>query len=216
MIIDKKLEKIEVSSKKEVLWGNYTKEYDWSWTDRPSITPLDNKEASAAVMIRDWNIAKKLHDLGIKRVLDIGSDTGHFIAVLTYYGIEAVGVDTAKECCEEIKSKGINICYQIGIDDLIKISLDSYDCITCMNITHAQWKNEDKKLNFIQWISANTNYAVLSDFTNQDKKWKTLKKIHSFNFLPFRYSPLLEKVFRLLKLEKVVTYSCIQKLYKVI
>ena len=216
---DTRLLKIEVGGgTRASSWGNYASEYNWSWTpDGPLITPLNNIRMAGGVLIRDHTVARKLKELGIKKVLDIGSDTGHFMAVLSYYGIEAVGIDTEKMCCDYIKQKGVNTCYNIGIEDLIKLSsLQGYDCISCMNITHAKWKNESLKKEFINWVSNNTSYAILSDFTNQDKEWKGLVMLHDFNFLPFRYSPLLERIFRKLSLEKIVSYSCLQKIYKVV
>lgn len=214
MLTDTILQDAEKKSKDIATWGNYDQLYDWIWAENtPALIPKSQK-ATAGIFLRDWTIAKTLKEKGIKRVLDIGSDTGHFMAVLKYYGIEAVGIDANKKMCEFIANKGQNKCYNIGIETLVNLDIKEYDCITCMNITHAKWEDESSKINFVNWLSKNTNYIVLSDFTSQDRNWKNLKMVHTFNFLPFNYSPFFERVFRYFKLEKIVTYSCIQKLYQ--
>lgn len=215
MITDKVLQQAEECNQDKITWGSYDHHYDWQWTDRPLIVPT-TLTISAAVLMRDWTIAKKLHDLGIKRVLDIGSDTGHFMAVLKYYGIEAVGIDASKECSDFINKKGQNVCYNIGIETLIKLSkLPGYDCISCMNITQAKWEDEKLKQDLITWIGNNSTHALLSDITHQDTSWKRLKIIHDFNFLPIYCSKFIVRCMTYLKIDSIVAYTCIQKLYKV-
>lgn len=224
--MNKHLAELESKNKDNQIWGNYDHLYDWTWTDRPVLIPIlsDNTkqkkrdlpislDVTAGVMVRDWVVAKKLKDLGIKSVLDVGSDTGHFMAVLAYYGIEAVGIDTSKKACDLIKSKGHNICYNIGIQSLITKPLTDFDCITCMNITNAKWQDEELKTNFIRWIEINFKYAVLSDVTHQDRKWFGLQCVHDFNFLPIYCSPIVTKITRYCRIEKIINYTCIQKLY---
>ncbi len=214
MLTDQLLQQAEASSTDEATWGNYDQLYDWSWADgRPSILPK-NPVTSAGILLRDWTIAKKLKDIGVKRVLDIGSDTGHFIAVLKYHGIEAVGIDANKRMCDFIHTKGQNTCYNVGIETLISIDLKDYDCITCMNITQAAWPDESLKDNLIQWIAGRTRYTVLSDFTHQDKRWAPLTKIHDFNLLPFYCSPIIVRLAKQLGIEHLISYTSIQKLYK--
>lgn len=212
-MMDRMLEKLQTEATDTVMWDRYDQHYDWTWTDRPLLVPM-TLNLTAGVMLRDWTIARKLKDLGIKKVLDIGSDTGHFLAVLKYHGIDAVGIDANKQACDFINLKGQNTCYNIGLQSLITSNINGYDCITCMNITQAQWKDENIKKDFISWISKHFSYALLSDFTHQDRKWKNLEKIFDFNFLPFYYSPVVERIFMFLKIEKIVSYQCIQKLYK--
>jgi SAM-dependent methyltransferase len=213
MIVDTTLAAAESHAKSTTIWGNYTQNYDWLWHEKPLLIPI-HKETTAGVLMRDWQVAEKLRNLGIKRVLDVGSDTGHFMAVLKYHGIDAVGVDTNKECCEKIKSKGQNICYNLGIEELLSLNIDSYDCITCMNITHARWENEGLKDAFVEWAAKHFAYVLLSDVTHQDKRWLNLRKVHDFNFLPFYCSSFVVRIARFFKLEKIVSYTCIQKIYR--
>lgn len=211
--MNKVLSELQAKANDDIDWGNYDQHYDWVWTDRPLLIPK-TLEFTAGVMLRDWTIAKQLKDIGVKKVLDVGSDTGHFLAVLKYHGIDADGIDANKKACALVNSKGQNICYNLGIQTLITSDIDGYDCITCMNITQAKWKNEALKNQFIEWTSKHFSYAVLSDCTHQDKKWGHLEIIRDFNFLPIYCSPFIIKIANFLKIEKVVSYLCIQKLYK--
>lgn len=208
------LEKLQNGANDTVIWGNYDQHYDWTWTDRPLLIPA-TLNVTAGVMLRDWALARKLKELGIKRVLDVGSDTGHFLAVLKYHGIDAVGIDANKKACELINSKGQNTCYNLGIQTLITSNLNDYDCLTCMNITQAKWENEELKKQFLKWTKNHFQYAVLSDSTHQDKKWVHFELIHDFNFLPIYCSNLVIRVASYLNIEKIISYSCIQKLYKI-
>ncbi len=215
MITDSILKKAEEKHLDQVTWGSYDNHYDWQWTDRPLLIPKTPK-VTAAVMLRDWTIAKKLKELGIKKVLDVGSDTGHFMAVLKYNGIDAVGIDANKTCCDFITSKGQNSCYNIGIDTLCTLTtLEGYDCITCMNITQAKWEDEELKQKFIKWLSQHYTYALLSDMTHQDRSWDKLKLVYDFNFLPLYCSKFVVRCMTFFKIDTIVAYSCIQKLYKI-
>lgn len=214
MVIDTLLQQAELESKDTVNWGNYDQLYDWTWENgRPSLIPK-NPMTAAGILLRDWTIAETLKKKGVKKVLDIGSDTGHFIAVLKHHGIDAVGIDANKKMCDFIQSKGQNTCYNLGIETLITLDLEGYDCITCMNITQAKWEDESLKDDLISWITKRASYAILSDFTHQDKKWHGLTKIHDFNLLPFYCSPLVVRVAKRLGIEHLVSYTSIQKLYK--
>lgn len=213
MLTDTILQQAQENTNDSVEWGKYNNHYDWTWCgDKPLLVP-NTLPVTAGVMMRDWTIARSLQKLGVKRVLDIGSDTGHFIAVLKYHGIDAVGIDASKEACDLVNSKGQNTCYHLSVKTLIKLNLNEYDCLTCMNITQAVWKDEALKKDFVEWIGGHFTYTVLSDFTHQDRTWYSFKKIEDFNFLPFYYTPLIERIFRLMKLEKIISYPCIQKLY---
>jgi len=211
--MDKMLEELQTKTSDTMMWDSYDQHYDWTWTDRPLLVPL-TLNFTAGVMLRDWTIAKKLKELGIKKVLDVGSDTGHFLAVLKYHGIDAVGIDANKKACEFINSKGQNKCYNVGIQTLVNSNIEDYDCLTCMNITQAKWENEDLKNQFIVWANKHFDYAVLSDCTHQDKKWKNFEVIYDFNFLPVYCSPFIIKIAGFFKIEKIISYSCIQKLYR--
>lgn len=218
MIKDEKLAAASMKSKDTVLWGKYDNHYDWEWSyGRPYLTPY-TLNIGHQVLLRDWTVAKKLHDLGVKSVLDIGSDTGHFLAVLKHFGIEAVGIDASKEACDFVESKRQNMCYNIGIQSLITLDIDTYDCITCMNITHAHWKdsdfNEELKKKLIAWIRDHSKYTVLSDFTHQDRSWEGLTKVHDFNILPFYFSKTVYKVAKLLHIDTLINYVSLQKCYK--
>lgn len=214
MTEDEVLQKVSAKITDTIIWGNYTQHYDWEWVNgKPLLIPT-SPTITAGVMIRDWAIAKKLKELGVKKVLDVGSDTGHFMAVLKSLGIDSVGIDPNKEICASINSKGINKCYPIGIESLLTTDIHDYDCITCMNITHATWKDESVKTKFITWIANHSTYAILSDFTHQDRSWKELTFLHDFNLLPFYCSPLVVKIAQKLNIEKVISYPGIQKLYK--
>ncbi len=219
MIKDLLLQKAELQANDTVVWGKYDNHYDWVWVNnRPYLSPLTQNTAHQ-VLLRDWAVARKLHELGIKKVLDIGSDTGHFLAVLKHFNIEAVGIDASKEACEFIKKKEQNICYNLGIQTLITLDIREYDCITCMNITHAKWKdetlNEELKHKLIQWIADHSKYAVLSDFTHQDRSWDGLAMIHDFNPLPFYFSKKVHRVASLLHIDTFINYLSLQKIYKV-
>ncbi len=212
-LYDERIGKLE-NTGDDVMWGNYDHTYDWTWADnRPCIIPIHTQNA-AQVLVRDWDVARKLKELGVKKVLDIGSDTGHFIAVLTHLGIEAVGIDANKKSCDMINGKGVNHCYHVGLQTLIKQDIDGYDCIVCMNFTHAPWKDEQLKTDLVNWMARNSTYAVLSDYTHQDKKWSSLEKIHDFNFLKLYCSKFFIRVASFLGFGSLVSYPCIQKLYK--
>ncbi len=214
MITDLLLEKAEKESHDIQNWGNYDQLYDWTWEGgRPCLIPK-NKNTTASILLRDWTIAEILKNKGVTKVLDIGSDTGHFIAVLKYYGIEAIGIDANKKMCDVVISKGQNMCYNLGIETLITLDLKEYDCITCMNITQAKWADETLKKNLISWISKRASYSVLSDFTHQDRKWTELTKIHDFNLLPLYCSPIIVRIAKKLGIEHLISYTSIQKLYR--
>ena len=215
MLHDEILSTIHKEKSDDVIWGKYDNHYDWTWyKDRPYLSP-HTLSIGSQVLLRDWTVAKKLHELGIKKVLDIGSDTGHFMAVLHHFGIEAVGVDASKEATLFINKKEVNICYAIGIQTLVTLDLKGYDCITCMNITHASWENEQLKKDLISWITQHATYTVLSDFTHQDRSWKGLTKIHDFNILPIYFSKIVYKIASFFHIESMLNYLCIQKIYKV-
>lgn len=213
MTLDPILENAASNSHDKTLWGKYEQHYDWEWHKVPVIIPKE-MNVSGGIFIRDWSIAKELKKLGVKKVLDVGSDTGHFMAVLKYHGIDAVGVDADKIACETVFLKGVNKSYPIGIQTLITLNLEGYDCISCMNITQAKWVNEDLKNDFIAWIQKNFTYAVLTDISHQDRKWLGLKKIYDFNMLPFYCSRAIIKVAQKLGIEKIISYPNTQKIYK--
>jgi expansin (peptidoglycan-binding protein) len=83
-----------------------------------------------------------------------------------------------------------------------------------MNFTHAPWKDEQLKTGLVNWMARNSTYAVLSDYTHQDKKWSSLEKIHDFNFLKLYCSKFFVRVASFLGFGSLVSYPCIQKLYK--
>lgn len=221
MLLDLILKKISDGSKTEkTIWGTYRNSYDWSWdkeTKRPNIYPSGNIPIAGAVFMRDWAIAKKLSELGIKKILDIGSDTGHLMATLNVHGIEAVGIDPNIDACRYIDNKGINKCYNLSIQDLIQIEKlgNEYDCLTCLNITQAKWKDEQLKKDFIDYISNNFKYCVISDMTHQDKKWKRLELLHDFKITRFPYNKLTQFIYRILGNDIPSHYSNMQKLYKI-
>jgi hypothetical protein len=84
-----------------------------------------------------------------------------------------------------------------------------------MNITQATWENEKQKEDLIAWIKDHASYAVLPDFTHQDRKWKGLRLLHDFNILPFYFSKCIYKVAALLHIESMLNYLCVQKVYTV-
>ena len=215
MITDEKLARVERKEEDVVIWGKYDNHYDWEWSnDRPFLSPYTLR-IGHQVLLRDWTVAKKLHELGVKRVLDIGSDTGHFMAVLKHFGIEAVGVDASPEACAFIENKKQHKCYPVGIQTLVTLDLREYDCITCMNITQATWEDEALKKKLITWITERADYTVLSDFTHQDSSWKHLTKVHDFNVLPFYFSKFVHRVSGLFHIDSLLNYLCIQKCYKI-
>ncbi len=212
-IYDEVLSKLQ-NTEDEIVWGDYKHTYDWFWSDgRPNIIPTNTKNA-AQVLIRDWDVARKLKELGVKKVMDIGSDTGHFIAVLAHLGIESVGVDADSQSCQMINKKGVNNCYCVGIQTIVKNDISGYDCIVCMNITHAKWKDEKLKYDLINWMARNAKYVVLSDYTHQDMSWSNLEKIHDFNFLRIYCSKFFIRIADFFGFGGILSYSCIQKLYK--
>ena len=169
--------------KKYSFFSGYTSQYSWEWITalgKPAIFSLNDGflNKCAAIMIRDNAIAKHLHTLGVKSVLDIGADTGYFLAVLKTYSIEAVGIDSSANSCNLINKKKINKCYQIDLKDLLSINQPlGFDCISVMNITHVNWSSNVKdgealKEDFIKWLSIQAKYLVLSDTTNQSKIWE--------------------------------------------
>lgn len=218
--MDETLEKIEEAAKSvRDTWSNYQHIYGWEWdekTYRPVIIEADHSmiKRTCSVMLRDWTIGYELKNRGIKKVLDIGSDTGHFMAVLKALGIEAVGIDSNRERCDYINQRGINKCYNVGIESLLNGPLSGFDCITCLNIIHVRWPDEEVKKKFVGWMLDNSQYYVLSDLDGWTKKNKRMRKIFDFNFLPFRFTWLVYKIFGYLKIADVVTYTCMHKLYQ--
>lgn len=223
MLTDLILEKISDSIKiPKNIWGRYDHVYNWSWNkeiNKPTIYPLSFEyiKLTSAVFMRDWLISKKLAELGIKKVLDIGSDTGHLMATLNANNIDAVGIDSNIDACKYINNKAVNRCYNLSIQDLVQIKKlgNDYDCLTCLNITQAKWKDEKLKSDFIEYISNNFKYCVLSDITHQDRKWKHLKPLYDFKITRFPYNKLTQFIYRLLGNDVSVHYPSIQKLYKV-
>jgi SAM-dependent methyltransferase len=221
MIVDTQLASLEQSMPKtNVVWSNYAQTYDWTWipeSQQPAICPKSPEHADrcSALLLRGSRIAQKLKEKGIKRVLDIGADTGYFLAQLTAIGIEAVGIDANKMCCEYIATKGINHCYCIDIEQIIKNSLSGFDCITCMNITHARWKDETLKMRLISWIAQNTDWCILSDMSHQYKKWANLKLEHDFSFLRYPYNKTTQRLTSAINVDSLIHYTCIQKLFSI-
>lgn len=221
MINDLILEKFVAKEKKDI-WGRYSHVYGWFWNkdiNKPTIYPLslEDSERTGMVMIRDWMIAQKLSRLGIKKVLDIGSDTGHLMAVLKSCGIEAVGIDSNKSACDYINSRNVSKCYNLSIQDLIELEniADGYDCVICLNITQAKWKDELLKDSFISWISDRFEYCVLSNYTRQDRGWNKLNLIHCFNVGRFKYNKILQYLYnKILQIDTQIHYISIQKIYK--
>lgn len=222
MLYDSALEKTAHSenSTEQVIWGRYDHAYDWEWNESlgaPSLT-LRNRDLLARVSSipwRDFTIASALSGYGVKKVLDVGSDTGHFMAVLKVFGIEAVGIDPNPAACGMILSKGVNHCYAMGIQDLITIPEleQDFDCLTCMNITHARWQDESLKERFVAWTGERFRYAVLSDWSGRDK-WANMRLEHDFNPLPFRYTPFTQRFTQYLRIDENIHYMCIQKIFK--
>ncbi len=220
---DQVLENITVSGNDaKHIWSNYQHIYDWHWDEeagKPAIFPrsIDGVELTSSVLLRDWSIALKLKEVGVKKVLDIGSDTGHFMAVLRANGIDAVGIDIDTKLCDAVAQRRVNRCYNIGIQDLIKLENlgNDYDCVTCLNILHAKWEDEKMKRGLIEWIGKRFKFAVLSDMSNQSKGWRGLEVAYDFNRLPVKFGWGVYKVLKALKMSNLVTYRSMHKLYKI-
>lgn len=205
----------------ENIWGRYNHVYDWSYDAtncKVSTFALSDIhwERTAAIILRDYSIAEKLRQIGVKKILDVGSDTGHLLAVLTSYGIQAVGVDSSRAACDFINQKNVNRCYNLSIKDLIKIDKLNigYDCLVCLNITHAKWADEQLKMDFINWGAKHFKYLLLSDFTNQEKRWSNLDLIHRFNLGRFKYNYYIQLICRILGIDVIPHYLGIQRLFK--
>jgi SAM-dependent methyltransferase len=248
----KKFFTILQKKKKHSIFSGYTSQYSWEWLTaigKPAIFSLNDDfiKKCAAIMIRDNTIAKQLHTLGVKSVLDIGADTGYFLAVLKTYSIEAVGIDSSANSCNLINKKKINKCYQIDLRDLLSINQPlGFDCISVMNITHVNWNSNVKggeafKEDFIKWLSTQAKYLVLSDTSNQSKKWEKygLKIIKDYQqtfpiysainyvgkLLDRLISPLdntflkrfvfVEKLFRSRQIARAFDYIEMNKIYRV-
>ncbi len=221
MLTDEILLTVSERSGAKSIWGRYNHVYDWSYdalnnkVSTWSLAPTDWSR-TAAIIMRDHLIASKLKEIGVKKVLDVGSDTGHFLAVLASYGIEAVGLDASSEACQFVDNKKVNKCYHLSIQDLINLKElgNSYDCLTCLNITQAKWENEALKKEFINWSAEHFQYQVLSDFTNQSRRWDQLELVHKFNIGRFSYNHLIQFLARVLGIDIVLHYVGIQKLFQ--
>ncbi len=217
----KALELAEKEYEAATIVGNYSTHYDWIFDPinrSPSISVLniDFIEKIGYILIRDHIIANALSDLGVKTLLDIGSDTGHFIAVCSQYNIHAVGIEPNKISCDKVNSKLINKCYNLDINKLISIKEKfNFDCITVLNITHVNWNSyaEDggrNKNQLIDFICLNSKFAVLSDISGQSRAFKlkglNLIKSYNTNIIEFKFLALSFKNIR------AKTFGVIKKL----
>ncbi|MFQ5857251.1 MAG: class I SAM-dependent methyltransferase [Anaerolineae bacterium] len=62
-----------------------------------------------------------------KTIVDLGCGEGNFVELLTEHGIQAIGVDFDRQCCEAAWERGINVVYQDALTYLAEADAESFD-----------------------------------------------------------------------------------------
>jgi 2-polyprenyl-3-methyl-5-hydroxy-6-metoxy-1,4-benzoquinol methylase len=68
------------------------------------------------------------------RVLDIAANDGTFVLVLKNFGIEAIGIDPAKNLVEAAQKNGINVVQGFWSSEFAEDYKNQFDVITAMNV----------------------------------------------------------------------------------
>jgi SAM-dependent methyltransferase len=62
-------------------------------------------------------------------VVDLGCGEGNFVELLAEHGIQAIGVDFDRQCCEAAWERGINVVHQDALQYLEEVDAESVDGI---------------------------------------------------------------------------------------
>ncbi len=231
MFIDSVLENLQNTHSQKIFW-RYNHRYNWYFHKEENTISILPKEISdiswtAGVYMRDFTISKYLKDFGIKRIIDVGADTGCFMGFCKMQWIESVGIDADIEAIEYINAKGINRAYHFWFEDLVNLSKlwNQYDCLVCMNILHSPKFEEEIKWKFIHYIENNYNYAVLTLKSSDVSKLENLEIIEDFSILKFpgyrfikpfqiKYSTTIQFFLKIFWLNALTDYVSIQALYR--
>ena len=231
MFIDSVLESAPITQSKITFW-RYHHRYDWCFHEEENTVSILPKETSdiswtAGVYIRDFTISKYLKDFGIKKILDVGADTGCFMAFCRMHWIESVGIDADRDAVEHINAKWVNKAYHYWFEDLVNLSKlgNEYDCLVCMNILHSPRFEEEIKWKFISYIENNYKYSILTLKSSDVNKLENLELVYGFSILKFsgyrfikpfqiKYSATIQFFLRIFWLNALTDYISIQALYK--
>lgn len=165
-------------------WGNYASEIDWNIiggkletfvknTSKPNIHAglKENLARNMRHDLRDGAIVSVLKKINVKTVLDIGADTGMFLARCKCEGIEGVGIEPNKEVVDYVNKKNYVKLFCFDLDTLMR-EFKNNNCIevcSMLNTFHGEWKDIQKKDNFTKYLARNFKYAVLSDDYKNNK-----------------------------------------------
>lgn len=230
MLTDSILENASKTTCHISFW-RYNHRYDWNFhveQNSVSIIPKSLSDISwtAWVYIRDFTLSKYLTDLGVKKIIDVGADTGCFMAFCKMQWIDWVGIDADIEAVNYINAKWINKAYHFGFEDLMEFKelWNTYNCLVCMNILHSPKFKEDIKWRFLDYIAENYKFAVLTLKPSDIKKLRNLELVRDFSVLNFpwyrflrpfqiRYYKFTQFFLRILGINWLTDYVSIQGLY---
>lgn len=184
-MIDTKILDIFIKIEKEyknnnLQWGNYLSQLDWDIIEgnlKVSVKNTDKKVIAGNLKraisheLRDDAIISILKMINVKTVLDIGADTGLFLAKCKYNGIEGVGIEPNRTAVNYVNKKGFVELFCLDLQTLMKSfkNRDMFDLCSMLNFFHGAWKDIREKDSFARYLAQNFKYVILSDDYKNNK-----------------------------------------------
>lgn len=137
--------------------------------------------------LRDNAIVDVLKKINVRTILDIGADTGMFLAKCKYNGIDGIGIEPDRKIVEYVNRKNYVKLYCFGLEALMQKfeNNNRFDACSMLNFFHGEWKDIKEKDSFAGYLAGNFNYLILSDVYKNNKPDPILAKrfdlIYDFN-----------------------------------
>ena len=177
-------------------WGDYAAQMDWKIeagcihlfvrNDDPSVL---NTNLGRVVRhdVRDAAIVDVLRKCNVQSVLDVGADTGAFLARCKCNGIDGIGIEPNQNAVDYFNKKNFIRLYCFDLETLMaQYKLNgSIDVCSMMNTYHGVWKDVQEKEAFTRYVAENFKYALLSDDYKNNKPDPIIMKyfdlVYDFN-----------------------------------
>ncbi len=242
-------EKIEREYKKDEIdteWNNYFSQIDWDIKENKIKTFVKstqkdviegNLDRCMSHELRDNTIIEALTKINVKTILDIGADTGMFLAKCKYNGIDGIGIEPVKKTVDYVNKKNYVKLFCFDLQALMqKFENKGYfEACSMLNFFHGAWKDISQKGEFTKYLANEFKYAVLSDNYKNNKPDPILTKyfelVYDFNmfglvslrqdyykisiFPSTKLNKFLNKFFRTQEnqIYKKMHHLCVHKLY---
>ncbi len=180
----------------ELNWGDYSAQMDWEIKEGNlqlfvrDDDPMVLKNNLGRVVrhdIRDSAVVDVLLKCNVTTILDVGADTGAFLAQCKSRGIDGIGIEPNKKAVEYFNKKYFIKLYCFDLETLMeKYKNDgSIEACAMMNTFHGLWKDIKAKETFTRYVAENFKYALLSDDYKNNKPDPVLMKyfdlVYDFN-----------------------------------